>query len=255
MGSRLYQNLVASYESREVALKHFLQAYLASVASVDELIGEIIDVVDHSSLADNTVIVVTNDHGWGMGEKDYLYKNSLWQESTRVPLIIRAPGIGQPGGVVDHPVALIDLYPTLIDICNLTGDTMKNPNGHSLDGHSLKPFLENPATDQWQGSDEALTTLYRWRKKYDPSAENYSLRTADWRYIRYENGTEEFYHNARDPHEWTNLADDSAHQSRLISFRQQLASRIPQPGSTPPPQPAFKPKKSSARSTQLRSKT
>ena len=126
MGSRLYQDLVASYDTREEALKRFIQAYLASVASVDELIGNIMDVVEQTSLADNTIVIVTSDHGWGMGEKDYLYKNSLWQESTRIPLVIRAPGVAQPGTVSEHPVSLIDIYPTLVDLCGLTGETMKN---------------------------------------------------------------------------------------------------------------------------------
>lgn len=255
MGSRLYDNLVASYDSREEALKRFIQAYLASVASVDELIGSILDVVDNTSLAKNTIIIMTSDHGWGMGEKDYLYKNSLWQESTRVPLIVRAPGISKPGGAADHPVSLIDLFPTLIDLCGLTGETKKNGKGHALDGHSLRPFLSEPQSGRWTGPDSALTALYKWRMKYDPSAENYSLRTTDWRYIRYENGKEELYHTSDDPYEWTNLADDSKHASRLDSFRIQLASRIPQPGSTPPMQPVFKPKRPASTKPNSNAKT
>ena len=90
MGSKLFHKLVESYDSRDDALRHFIQAYLASIASVDEQVGRILDVIDGTKLKDNTIIVLTSDHGWGMGEKDYLYKNSLWQESTRIPLIVRA---------------------------------------------------------------------------------------------------------------------------------------------------------------------
>ena len=108
---------------------------------MDEQIGRILDAVDNSSLKDNTIIVLTSDHGWGMGEKDYLYKNSLWQESTRVPLIVRASGVGKAEGVSTQPVSLIDIYPTLIDLCGLSDETMKNEKGHALDGHSLKPLL------------------------------------------------------------------------------------------------------------------
>ncbi len=104
MGTRLYTNLVASYSSPDEALRHFIQAYLACVASVDELVGQIVDTIDNSPLRENTIIILTSDHGWGMGEKDYLYKNSLWQESTQVPLIIRAPGIAGPGGRAGQPV-------------------------------------------------------------------------------------------------------------------------------------------------------
>jgi iduronate 2-sulfatase len=240
MGLRLFSNLVASYDSQDEALRRFIQAYLASVASVDELIGGILDAVDNTHLKNNTIIVLTSDNGWGMGEKDYLYKNSLWQESTQVPLIVRAPGIAKPGGMAETPVSLIDLYPTLIDLCKLTGETKKNDKGRPLDGHSLRPFLENPQTDEWSGPDEVLTALYKWAKTYDPAEQSYSLRSKDWRYIRYSNGKEELYHDAEDPYEWNNLADNPEQASRLKSFRARLQARLPKPG-TAPLQPAGRP--------------
>ena len=241
MGSRLFQTLVDSYDSQDEALRRFIQAYLASVASVDELIGSILDVVDNSSLKDNTIIVVTSDHGWGMGQKDYLYKNSLWQESTRVPLIFRVPDVTEAGGVAEQPVSLIDVFPTLIDACGLAGETKKNDKGRSLDGHSLMPLLANPSGDDWTGPDEALTALYKWGMAYDPAEQNYSLRSRDWRYIRYENGREELYNVAVDRYEWTNLAGDKSQQSRIKSCRAKLRARLPELG-TVPPQPAWKPK-------------
>lgn len=215
MGTRLFTNLVSSYPTRDEALRRFIQAYLASVASVDEQIGRILDVVDQSALKENTVIVLTSDHGWGMGEKDYLYKNSLWQESTQVPLIIRAPGVAKQNTVCDTPVSLIDLFPTFVDLCDLAGDTRKNDKGHVLDGHSLKPLLEGPEAGRWSGPPEALTALYKWRMQYDPSRESYSLRSKNWRYIRYENGKEELYATTNDPYEWHNLAGVSEHTERL----------------------------------------
>ena len=249
MGTRLFNTLVESYASQEEALRHFIQAYLASVASVDEQIGRILDVVDNSPLKDNTIIVLTSDHGWGMGEKNYLYKNSLWQESTRVPLIIRAPGVAQGSGRSDQPVSLIDIYPTLIDLCGLTGNTTKNDQGRPLDGHSMKSLLEEPQKGQWSGPDSALTALYKWRMKYDPSQESYSLRARDWRYIRYENGKEELYSTAADPHEWTNLATDPEHATTLDDLREELKSRIPAAGSELPLQPPFQPKSTTPKKT------
>lgn len=243
MGTRLFNALVESYDSQSEALRHFIQAYLASVASVDEQIGKILDAVDGSSLRENTIILLTSDHGWGMGEKNYLYKNSLWQESTRVPLIIRAPGVAQSAAVATHPVSLIDIYPTLIDLCSLNDDTQKTDKGHSLDGYSLKPLLENPASNHWPGPPSVLTALYKWRVKYDPSRESYSLRSRDWRYIRYENGKEELYATTTDPYEWKNLAGDVGHEKRLEAFRKELQSRVPSSGTEIPPQPAFVPKK------------
>ena len=243
MGSRLYKDLVASYDTREEALKRFIQAYLASVASVDELIGNIMDVVEQTSLADNTIVIVTSDHGWGMGEKDYLYKNSLWQESTRIPLVIRAPGVSLPGSVSAHPVSLIDIYPTLVDLCGLTGETMKNTKGRPLDGFSLKPILENAKTKSWEGPESVLTALYKWRTKYNPAKENYSLRSNDYRYIRYENGKEELYQTISDPHEWNNLVTDPSHAGPLAALRGELIKRIPTEKDSIPKQPVFKPKK------------
>jgi iduronate 2-sulfatase len=197
---------------------------------VDEQIGRMLDVIDNSALRDNTVIIFTSDHGWGMGEKDYLYKNSLWQESTRVPLIVRAPGIAEEGGVTDQPVSLVDLYPTMVDLCGLEGDTRHNDQGHPLDGYSIKPLLADPGAGKWAGPDEALTALYKWRFRYDPGRESYSLRAKGWRYIRYENGREELYNTAVDPREWFNLAGDPAHAETLATYRAKLRDRVPRPG-------------------------
>ena len=242
MGTRLYNALVDSYASDEQALRHFIQAYLASVASVDEQIGKILDAVDHSNLKDNTIIVLTSDHGWGMGEKNYLYKNSLWQESTRVPLVIRAPGVALAGSESPEAVSLLDIYPTLLDLCSIPSNTKKSEIGRPLDGHSLKPLLADPSSGRWRGPRSALTALYKWRTKYDPSKESYSLRSKTHRYIRYENGREEFYDTLKDPHEWTNLAGDPAYAMQLADYRSELRSRVPSSGTEIPPQPAFKPK-------------
>lgn len=219
-GLKYFRLLCESYPSCGEGIKAFMQAYLASIAAVDECIGEVVEAVDNSPLRDNTIIVVTSDHGWTMGQKDYLFKNSLWEESTRVPLVIRAPGVTVPGGIVEHPVALIDLYPTLADLCNLTGDNRKNEKGHPLDGYSLRPFLENPATTEWDGPPGALTMVYAGpESKNDPAKQHWSVRTRRWRYILYNNGAEELYDHDNDPHEWTNLADDPAYASQKAELR------------------------------------
>ena len=235
-GAKIYESLIASFDGdRELALKKFIQAYLASVASVDDLVGEIMHVVDSTALRENTIVILTSDHGWGMGEKDYVYKNSLWQESTRVPLVIRAPGVSQAGTSAEVPVSLVDLYPTLIDLCGLEGDTRKNEKGRGLDGYSLKPLLENPTKGEWGGPDAALTALYKWNTYYDPAEQSYSLRFKDWRYIRYSNGKEELYDTVRDPKEWNNLALNAKYTKQLKTFREKMTKRIP--ASIPRPAP------------------
>ena len=183
------------------------------------------DAVDQSPLKDNTIIVFTSDHGWGTGPKDYVYKNSLWEESTRVPFIIRAPGVTKRGADVAVPTSLVDLYPTLIELCDLSGDTRRNEQGAEIDGTSLVPLMINPDLDDWGGPEGALTAIHKW-KDMDPMMQNYSLRTKDWRYIRYYTGDEELYDHRSDLLEWDNLASNPEYAARLASFRKQLDQRI-----------------------------
>jgi arylsulfatase A-like enzyme len=211
-GPRYYKTLLESYGgNREVALKHFLQAYLACVAFVDDQVGVIMDALNKSKFKDNTIVVFTADHGWQMGEKSYLFKNSPWEESTRIPLIIKAPGT-KAGGKVEHPVSLIDLFPTLIDFASLKGATKKNDAGGTLGGFSLRPFFENPETKKWSGPNGALTLVGNFGNITSTEKQNYSYRTLDWRYIRYSDGNEELYDHSVDPYEWTNLAADKKNE-------------------------------------------
>ncbi len=224
-GLRYFRLLKESYPDLDSGLKAFTQAYLASVAAVDECIGQVVEAVDKSPFKGNTIIIVTSDHGWNMGEKDYLFKNALWEESTRVPLIIRAPGVAQSGGFAEHPVSLIDIYPTLIDLCSLEGDTRKNNNGARLDGHSLRPFLKNPKSGTWDGPDAALTMIYAGNKtKNDPTKQHWSVRTKRWRYILYNNGSEELYDHDADLYEWNNLSGETRYQKIKVELKAKLLS-------------------------------
>ncbi|UCF38335.1 MAG: sulfatase-like hydrolase/transferase, partial [Acidobacteriota bacterium] len=206
-GPRYYRTIGESYPDVETGLKHFLQAYLACIAFVDEQIGLVLDALEDSRFRENTIVVFTSDNGWNMGEKEFLFKNSPWEESTRVPLIIRAPGEDVPGSRVEHPVSLIDIFPTLADLCDLQGETTKNSEGAQLDGFSLRPFLEDPASSEWAGPDGALAVLGVGLDKEDLNKQTFSYRTRDWRYVMYPNGREELYDHRNDPFEWENLAD------------------------------------------------
>jgi iduronate 2-sulfatase len=210
-----YENLIKSYSTREEGLKRFTQAYLACVTAVDDNIGQVVNAIDNSKFKDNTIIVFVSDHGWSLGEKDHIYKNSPWEESTRIPLTIRAPGLTEPNSKVDHPVSLVDVYPTLLELAGLDNNTIKNDKGKSLDGFSLKPFLEDPNTKKWKGPDGALSVVYSSDlNENTPSNHHYSLRTKDWRYIIYDSGKEELYHNAIDPKEWNNMIYEKTHPQR-----------------------------------------
>lgn len=221
-GLRYYQTLKESYGGdAEEGLKHFLQAYLACIAFTDEQIGVVVDAVNNSKFKDNTIIVMVADHGWQMGEKDYLFKNSPWEESTRIPYIIKAPG-AKNGRTVDHPVSLIDLYPTLTELCGLSGDNRKNDEGGRIDGYSLKPFLNYSETTNWEGPKGALTMVGNGLNNNDVMKQTYSYRTKDWRYIRYMDGEEELYHNKVDPFEWDNLAE----QKKYSKIKQELKTEM-----------------------------
>ena len=185
----------------------YLQAYLACVNFVDEEIGKLLNALDNSPFANNTMVILTSDHGYDFGQKEYFFKNSLWETSTAVPFLVRLPKKQNAGKSTSHPISLIDIYPTLVDYCGITSDNRKNEGGTSLCGHTLRELLEHPEANQWSGSPVALSFLMSEKEGKLPHQQHYSLRSKDWRYIRYANGKEELYHHAADRGEVTNLAD------------------------------------------------
>ena len=152
--------------------------------------GRVLEALEESSQADNTVVVLWSDHGWHLGEKGHWHKTTLWEEATRVPFIISAPGY-EPARC-SRPVSLVDLFPTLNELCGLRLD-----DAH--DGESLVPLLEDP---------EASLDRVGVMIQYKPG--NVAIRSDRFRYIRYADGSVEFYDHAADPYEWKNLVDDNA---------------------------------------------
>ncbi|MEK9603382.1 MAG: sulfatase [Flavobacteriaceae bacterium] len=228
MGIKMFDQITASYGSEEAGLKRWTQAYLACVAAVDENVGQVLNALNQTVLKDNTIVVLASDHGFHMGEKDYLYKNSLWEKSTRVPLIIRVPGVTKANTTVGKAVSLIDVYPTLMDLCGLSFETQKNETGHALDGYSMKELLENPTAKNWKGERPALTAVYAGGKyKGKPHMQHYAIKTDRYRYILYNNGKEELYDHQIDPNEWDNLVvSDKENESLLVSLRQKMIQML-----------------------------
>jgi arylsulfatase A-like enzyme len=171
----------------ESAWKQVVQGYLASVAYVDAQVGMVLDALDKSPHKDNTIVVLFGDHGWHLGEKERFEKSALWEEATRAPLIWVAPGVTKPGGRCDATVEFLSIYPTLCDLAGL-------PKPDFLEGVSLRPLLANP---QGEWTRPALSTF---------GFNNHSVRSVQYRYIRYANRDEELYDEKADPYEWTNLA-------------------------------------------------
>ena len=196
-----YDSLLVSYATEEEGLKRYVQSKLACISFADSLVGVIVNKIRNSSFADNTVIILCGDNGFHMGEKFRLAKNTLWEESTRVPLIVKAPGYeSSMGAEVSHPVGLIDIYPTYQDLCGMTGETKKNEQGADLDGHSLRAFLEDPGTESWEGPDVALESVVN-PSSSQIALQNYAVRSENCRYIHYPSGEEELYDHSGDYNE------------------------------------------------------
>jgi arylsulfatase A-like enzyme len=184
--------------------KQAVQAYLACISFSDAMVGRVLRALDSGPHRDNTIVVLWSDHGYHLGEKGAWHKFTLWEESTRVPLMFVAPGLTKAGSRCTRPVGLIDLYPTLVDLCGL-------PRKDGLDGQSLAPLLRAPGARR---DRPALITM---------GLNNHSLRDERWRYIRYADGSEELYDHRKDPKEWHNLAG----RQESAGVKQRLARWLP----------------------------
>jgi arylsulfatase A-like enzyme len=180
-----------------------VRSYLACVSFVDSCVGVVLDALEESGLADSTIIVLWSDQGFHLGEKGHWGKRTLWERSTRVPLIVVAPGATTAGLVSTRPVGLIDIYPTLLELANM-------PENPALEGLSLVRWLRHPG---YKRPSPVISTLGRG---------SHALRDDDWRYIRYADGSEELYDHREDPHEWHNLAGDPAHAEVIERMRAHL---------------------------------
>ena len=178
--------------------KEVVQAYLACLAFVDEQVGKVLDALEASAHASNTIVVLWSDHGYHLGEKNRFAKQAIWERDTKTPLIIKAPGV-KAGSVCKAPVQLVDIYPTLLALCNLPAYTM-------AEGHSIKPLLDNPSA-RWK---HHAVTVY--------GIGNSSIRSERYRLIQYEDGSQELYDLLRDPNEWTNLAKDKKYTKTVASL-------------------------------------
>ena len=170
-----------------VRWREAVRAYQAAISYTDMNVGRLLDALDRSPHRDNTIVVLWGDHGWHLGEKQHWRKFALWEEATRAPFIWVVPGVTRPGGVSHRTVDFMSIYPTLSELCGL-------PVPKHVQGASIRRLLMNPGA-AWDRP--ALTTHGRG---------NHAVRTEQWRYIRYQDGSEELYDERRDPLEWTNLA-------------------------------------------------
>jgi arylsulfatase A-like enzyme len=187
-----------------------LQAYLASISFADAQVGAVLDALEKSGKTGNTIVLLWSDHGWHLGSKDHWHKQTLWEECTRIPFIMRVPGMTKSGTVCEHPVDMVNVFPTLVSLCGL-------PPKEGLDGHNMTPILKDPGS-QW-----------KWPALSEIKSGNMAVRTRKWRYIRYHDGEEELYDRQNDPFEWNNLAGDDAYEQILKEHRRWIPGTFARP--------------------------
>lgn len=183
--------------------KRAVQGYLASGNFVDECVGRVVDALEKSEFSDNTIIILWSDHGWNLGEKQHWRKFALWENTTRTLFMVKAPGMNGNGSICSRPVNLLDIYPTLLEMCGLPPN-LKN------EGSSVVPLLNSPD----QAWDIPSVTTYGKNK--------HAVRLRNWRYIQYDDGSEELYNLEGDPNEWTNLAQDPEFKDIIIELKNHL---------------------------------
>ncbi|MEX1117201.1 MAG: sulfatase [Terrimicrobiaceae bacterium] len=200
-----YQDVIREWGS-EIHLDA-ARAYMACTNFADAQVGRVLDALKASGKADSTIVVLFGDNGVHHGQKNYWHKDTLWRQSTRVPLVIYVPGMAGNGTPTTRVASLIDIYPTLADLLGVEAP-------QHLEGRSLKPLLENPQQD-WPYS---VVTNRR------PG--EYAIRNGKWCYINYGSGSEELYDRVKDPQEWTNLAN----QPEFAEIKTQLSKEAPASG-------------------------
>ncbi len=190
--------------------RNAVSSYMATVTFVDHLLGGLLKDLKKSEHAENTWIVLWSDHGWHLGEKEHWGKATGWFRATRVPLLIVPPRSAQPvgfeaGSKCDHPVNLLDLFPTVAEMAG-------GKPSDGLEGTSLLPLVQDPSS-KW--ADHTVTTFGRG---------NHAITTKRWRYIQYFDGSAELYDRSLDPNEWENRINDSELQGIVA----ELESRVPE---------------------------
>ena len=184
------------------AYRHAMHGYLACISYADAMLGRVLDALDASPYADNTIVVLWSDHGYHLGEKGQWGKHTLWERTSNVPFIWAGPKVAN-GVNTDVTASLIDIYPTLVEMCELPRPYQ------SLEGASLADTLRKPD----KAKDRSVFLPYM-------KPGEFAVINRDWRYIRYGEDGEELYDLRRDPNEWHNLAGDDGYTSIKAEMRE-----------------------------------
>jgi iduronate 2-sulfatase len=186
------------------------QAYYASVTFMDEQLGKVLDELDRQGLTDSTAIVFTTDHGYHLGEHGFWQKGNLHEEVTRVPFMIRTPGL-KPGRT-SALAELVDFYPTCLDLLGL-------PVPNEIVGKSLVPILDKP-------KNKVRDTALSLHNEKHVKNKGYAIRSSTWTYMNYGAKGEVFYDMVKDPEQYTNVIDNPDYAETINKAREQLKQRL-----------------------------
>jgi len=195
------------------AIKNARQSYFALITEFDEYFGMIVDKLDSLGLSEDTVVFYFSDHGEMAGKHGNWAKTSLLEDSARVPMIIRWPGITTAGERIDTPVSLVDLYPTFLDVAGI-----ELPEPLTVRGNSLMPLLENKE-DEFKG--EEVFCEFEGEGWNHPRA---MIRVGKYKYVHNHTADCRLYDLESDPDEMTNLADNADLSGVLAELREKLFS-------------------------------
>ena len=216
---------VCNPKQRELTVeqrREIIQAYYASVSFMDAQVGRLLDALDRLELADETIIVFVSDHGYHLGQHGLWQKGDLFEGSVRVPLIVARPERHYAGAATEALVELVDLYPTLVELCGL-------PQPAHLAGRSMRPILEDPAHP---GKSAELTVAWSGARWMHPELPNrailgHTIRTPRFRYTQWAEGEAgtELYDYETDPRECTNLAGRPEHAETIARLKHLLEAK------------------------------
>lgn len=194
--------------------QRYMKDYLRCIASVDDNIGRLLDYLDAHDLADNTIVIYTSDQGFFLGDHGWYDKRFMYEESLRMPLLVRAPGIAKPGSITAAFVQNIDFAPTLLDLCGVATPA-------EMQGVSIRPLLQGETPADWRTS-----ILYHYYEEPGPHnvAAHYGVRTERYKLIRFYSAVKawELYDLKNDPHELKNVYDDPKHAEVVKELKAEL---------------------------------
>ncbi len=208
------KQILTGAELKQWKYQRYIKDYLRCVASVDENVGRLLDFLDREGLSDNTIVIYTSDQGFFLGDHDWFDKRFMYEESLRMPFLIRYPGIIKPGTVQNKMILNVDFAPTFLEAAGL-------PAPVDMQGRSFLPLLRGQSPREWR------TSMY-YRYYHYPGdhqvQQHYGVRTDRFKLIFFHRIDQwELYDLAKDPRELNNVYSDPSYSKQVSKLKVELA--------------------------------